>query len=240
MIIYQIKISKDIVKEILEIQPSANIMIITTKEKTNSHITELFDMGISSTIQKPINALELEKSLLGILEKKDIQEVTHITDFDGLLSSSRIISENRIKSITNAEQSVIDTWLKNTKEKQDIVLDREIIEATCNQCKSPNMVYSSKCPSCKQINIKQEILVEHYSCGEVYVKEIGSNICPKCNKNIGSVGKDYRENIDYYVCKSCNDKFPRPFFELICLKCGNIFVEGAILWQKDTLYRVKK
>jgi len=228
---------KDIVKEILEIQPSANIVIITTKEKTDSHITDLFDIGISSIIQKPLNVLELEKALLGILDKKD---TSHKERFNVLLSSSSIISENRMKNITNTDQPEIEMWLKNTKENQDIILDREILEATCNQCKSPNIIYSSKCPSCKQINIKQEILVEHYSCGEVYVKKIDSNICPKCNKSIGLVGKDYRENTDYYVCKSCNDKFPRPFFELICLKCGNVFVESTIEWQKDTLYRVKK
>jgi phage FluMu protein Com len=100
-------------------------------------------------------------------------------------------------------------------------------------------MYSVKCPSCKQINIKQEILIEHYSCGEVYPKETGSDTCPKCNKHIGSVGKDYLESTDYYVCKSCNDKFPRPFYELICLECGNVFVESTIKWKKDTLYRIK-
>ena len=232
---------KEIVQDILEMQPSANIIVITTKEKRDSRITELFDIGISSITQKPLNESEIEKSLSGLYEKKETKKEENYEDrFNAILSTSNMISENRIKSMTNAEQPHIDAWLKNAKENHTITLEKEILEAICSQCKSPNIAYSSKCPSCKQINIKQEILVEHYSCGEVYVKESGSNTCPKCNKNIGSVGKDYRENTDYYVCKSCNDKFPRPFFELICLKCGNIFVEGAIEWKKDILYRVKK
>ena len=231
----------DIVKDILEMQPSANIVIITTKEKTDPHITKLFDIGISSITQKPLKETELEKSLFGtIKEKNNKKESTNEDKFDTLLSSSSIISKNRVKSITDANELEIESWFEKAKENQKIILDKEILEATCNQCKSSNITYSSKCPSCKQINIKQEILVEHYSCGEVYVKEVGSNICPKCNKNIGLVGKDYRENTDYYVCKSCNDKFPRPFFELICLKCANVFVEGTIQWEKNTIYKVRK
>ena len=229
---------KKFVIEILEIQLSAKIAIITAKEQTDPKITELFDIGVSSIIRKPVNALELKNSIFTMLEEKIVEEVMPMEERFKMLLSHSIISENRTKNIIHANQSEIESIIQNAKKNQMIVLDREILEATCNQCKSPDIVYSSKCPSCKQMNIKQEILIEHYSCGEVYPKEIGSNTCPKCNKNIGLVGKDYLESTDYYVCKSCNNKFPRPFFELICLKCGNIFVEGTILWQKDTLYRV--
>jgi DNA-binding NarL/FixJ family response regulator len=231
---------RNIVNKIFEIQPSAKIFIITAKEKTDPHITELFDIGISSIIQKPLNLTEFKKSLSRIFEKKDTLENTSIEEkFELMLSTGKIISENKVKSIFSTDQSEVETLMQQKKEDQTLILDKEILEATCNQCDSPNIVYSVKCPNCKQINIKQEILIEHYSCGEVYPKEIGSDICPKCNKHIGSVGTEYRESTDYYVCKSCNDKFPKPFFELICLNCGNIFVEGTIQWKNDKLYQVK-
>jgi len=235
------QILKKIINEILEIQPSAKIIVITAKEKTDPQITELFDIGILSITQKPLDSMELKKSLVDIFEKRDSWEKVSMEEkFEILLSSSSIISESRIKSILNVDQSEIEILLKNAKEDQRIILDKEILEVICNQCKSSNITYSSKCPKCKQINFTQEILIEHYKCGEVYQKEAGSNICPKCNNNIGSVGKDYLENTDYYVCKSCGDKFPRPFFELICLECGNVFVEGATQWKKNILYRVRK
>jgi DNA-binding NarL/FixJ family response regulator len=231
---------RNIVNEIFEIQPSAKIFIITAKEKTDPHITELFDIGISSIIQKPLNLTEFKKSLSRIFEKKDTLENTSIEEkFELILSTGKIISENKIKSIFSTDQSEVETLIQKKREDQILISDKEILEATCNQCDSPNIVYSVKCPNCKQINIKQEILIEHYSCGEVYPKEIGSDICPKCNKHIGLVGTEYRESTDYYVCKSCNDKFPKPFFELICLNCGNIFVEGTIQWKNDKLYQVK-
>jgi len=240
---------KNFVMDILEIQLSAKIAVITAKEQTDPKITELFDIGVSSIIRKPLNVTELKNSIFIMLEEKGVGESMpmeekgvgesmSIEERFKMLLSCNIISENRTKTILHVNQSEMESIIQNAKKNQSIVSDREILEATCNQCKSPNIVYSSKCPSCKQTNIKQETLVEHYSCGEVYPKEIGSNICPKCNKHIGSVGKDYLESTDYYVCKSCDDKFPRPFFELICLECGNVFIEGTILWQKDVLYRV--
>jgi DNA-binding response OmpR family regulator len=231
---------KNIVNEILEIQPSAKILIITAKEKTDLHITELFDIGISSIIQKPLDSTELKNSLLMIIEEKENKKDESIEEkFELISSSCKTISENRIKNIFSANQLEIEALIQKKKDDQIISTDKEILEATCNQCESSDIMYSVKCPSCKQINIKQEILIEHYSCGEVYPKETGSDICPKCNKHIGLVGKDYLESTDYYVCKSCNDKFPRPFYELICLECGNVFVESTIKWKKDTLYRIK-
>lgn len=231
---------KNSVKEILEIQPSAKIIIITTKEKTDSQITELFDIGISSITRKPIDSEELEKSLSGVLEKKEVErKITIEEEFDKNISRHKLISENKIRKEFNEHQSEIDSLIQKKITEQVMVLDKEVLEATCNQCNSPEIVHNSKCPSCKQINIKQENLIEHYSCGEVYPKEPGSDICPKCNKHIGLVGKDYLESTDYYVCKSCNDKFPRPFFELICLNCSNVFIEGAIQWKKDKIYRIK-
>lgn len=232
---------KNMIEETLELQPSAKILVMTAKEKTDTHITKLFDIGISAIISKPLNFAEVEETMSYIFEKNEKKQEKSLEEkLDILLASNSIISEQRIRNITDGDESKLEEWIKKAKQNQKIVMDKEILQATCNQCKSSNITYSSKCPSCKQINIKQEILIEHYSCGEVYQKEPGSNICPKCNKSIGSVGKDYLENTDFYRCNSCNDKFPRPFLELICLNCSNVFVESAIQWKKDTLYKIKR
>ena len=46
---------KNIVKNVLEIQPSVKIIIITTKEKTDPYIIDLFDIGIMSITPKPLD-----------------------------------------------------------------------------------------------------------------------------------------------------------------------------------------
>ena len=170
---------KKFVMEVLEIQLSAKIAVITAKEQTDPKITELFDIGVSSIIEKPLNEIELRNSIFTMLEEKVVEEMVPMEERFKMLLSHNIISENRTKSIINANQSEIESIIQSAKKNQMIVFDREILEATCNQCKSPDIVYSSKCPSCKQMNIKQEILIEHYSCGESISKRNWFQHMPK-------------------------------------------------------------
>ena len=109
-----------------------------------------------------------------------------------------------------------------------------------NSITQKNITFISECPNCKGINFKQQNLMEHYRCGEVFPKEPNINICPKCNRDVGSVGKDYREFSDYFVCNSCNDKFPRPFLRFSCLDCGNFFIEKLAAWKKGRIYKIQK
>jgi tRNA pseudouridine55 synthase len=55
----------------------------------------------------------------------------------------------------------------------------------------------------------------------------------------GVVGTDYREFTDYYICSSCNDKFPNPLFKLTCLDCGNVFLDKLASWKKNKLYKIQ-
>ena len=102
------------------------------------------------------------------------------------------------------------------------------------------MTYISECPKCNGVNFKQKDLVEHYSCGEIYPKETDYKTCVKCNKQIGSVGTDYREFSGYHVCSSCNERFNRPLFKFACLDCGNIFIDVLAQWKKSKLYKIQR
>ena len=130
--------------------------------------------------------------------------------------------------------------VKKSKEARHINFETEILEAACNQCNSTNITYVAECPNCKGINFKQQNLVEHYRCGEVFPKEPNNNICPKCNRDIGSVGTDYREFTDFYVCNSCNDRFPKPLSRFNCLDCNNFFIDKLANWKKGKKYKVEK
>lgn len=229
------------VSEILKILPSAEIIIITTKEKSDPKITRLLDMGISAIICKPLDIEDIKISLSHILEEdKSNQETKIMKNFELLINSHDQISINKIKDIFKVEQSEIESMIKNSIENRKIILNREVLEAACNQCNSTNINYTSECPQCKGINFKQQGLIEHYNCGEVYPKEGNYNTCPKCNKEIGTVGKDYREFLEYYVCSSCNERFSRPLSKFTCFECGNMFIETLASWKKSKIYKIQK
>ena len=181
------------------------------------------------------------------LEKSDLLQIEYFSDepkigkdFESILFSCNQISHNKIKDILKTEQSEIEIMIKNAIESRKIILDKEILEAACNQCNSTNITYISECPKCNGTNFKQKDLIEHYSCGEVYPKETGYDTCPKCNKQIGSVGTDYREFLEYHICSSCNDRFPKPLFKFTCFDCGNIFIDKLASWKKSKLYKIQR
>jgi len=233
--------TKNIINQIFEIQPNAKIIIITAKEKKDFEIMELLNTGIVSMIQKPLSFPDFKKSLLGIFEKENNMQETQIGEnFEVLLSLSNRISQNKMHDILKTGLPEIESLIKKGIDKRNIILEDEILEAACNQCGSTNITYISECPNCKGINFNQQNLIEHYNCGEVFPKDPNNNTCPKCNKEIGSVGTNYREFSDYYVCNSCNDKFPRPLLRFNCLKCNNFFIEKLAAWKKGKIYRVQK
>ena len=229
------------ISEILEIHPSAEIIIMTTKEKSDPKLTRLIDIGISSIIYKPLNIDDIKKSFLHILEEDNSnQETKTVKNFELLVNSYNQISMNKIIDIFKAEQLEIEDAIKNMIENRKIILSKEILEATCNQCNSTNISYTSECPKCKGINFKQQGLIEHYDCGEVYPKEGNYQTCPKCNKQIGAVGKDFREFLEYYICSSCNERFSRPGSSFICFECGNTFMDTMAFWKKSKVFKIQK
>jgi DNA-binding NarL/FixJ family response regulator len=240
---------KKTIKETLEIQPNANVIISTAREKTDPEILQLFDIGISSVLYKPFVFENFKKSFSYMnkveeqdVEEKDTREEEKDTkkDFEIVLLSHKQITDNEFRDIYKIDRSEADEIIRNALNNKTIALDKEITEAACNQCDSTNITYTAECPQCNGINFKQKDLVEHYDCGEIYPKESNYKTCPKCSKQIGSVGTDYREFAGYHVCSSCNGRFDRPLFKFSCLDCGNIFIDVLASWKKSRLYKIQK
>ena len=241
---------KNTIKDVLEIQPNANVIVSTAKEKTDPEILELFDIGVSSVLCKPFIFEDFKESFSymireieePIVEERDTEteERDTETEFEEALLSHRQITDNKFKDIYKIKKSEADEIIKNALNNKAIILDKEISEAACNQCDSTNITYTSECPQCNGINFKQKDLVEHYDCGEIYPKESNYKTCPKCNKEIGSVGTDYREFAGYHVCSSCNGRFDRPMFKFACFDCGNSFIDVLASWKKSKLYKTQR
>ena len=170
-----------------------------------------------------------------IVEERDTK-----AEFESALRSHKQITDNEFKDTYKIKKSEVDEIIKNALNNKTIILDKEISEAACNQCNSTNITYTSECPQCNGINSKQKDLVEHYDCGEIYPKESNYKTCPKCSKQIGSVGTDYREFAGYHVCSSCNGRFDRPMFKFACFDCGNSFIDVLASWKKSKLYKIQR
>ena len=252
---------KKTIKEVLEIQPNANVIISTAKEKDDPEILKLFDTGISSIIYKPfiyedfkkyfsyMSGVKVEEAITEkkaaaeeITEKKAAAEEIAKEEkyFESFLLSHKQITDIKFRDIQNIEKSKADKIIKDVLNSRSIIFDKEISEAACNQCNSTNITYTSECPQCNGINFEQKDLVEHYECGEIYAKGSDYRTCPKCNKQIGSVGTDYREFAGYHICSSCNERFNRPIFKFSCFNCGNTFIDVMASWKKSRLYKIQK
>ena len=235
---------KNAIKEILEIQPSAMILVVTTKERTDSELIQLLDLGISSIIQKPISLEEVKKSfsfLFEIKEEVKIEKPAEKKSESKLeLFSIDQITDNKFKDIFKLNQLDAETRIKDLVIQRKIIPDKEVLEAACNQCGSTNITYVSECPSCKGISFQQKKLIECYNCGKVYPKESETRMCTECNQELGAPGIGHRETSELYICASCNDRFPKPTSKFICLDCSHSFTETLIVWKKGKIYKIQK
>ena len=234
---------KKTIKEVLEIQPNANVMISTAREKTDAKILGLFDAGISSVLWKPFVFEDFRKSFShietepeeAIDKKRDAK-----TELESALLSHKQITDNQFRDIYKIEKSEADEIIKNAINDKKITMDRDVSEAACNQCNSTNITYTSECPQCNGINFQQKDLIEHYECGAIYPKESNFKTCDKCNKDIGSAGIEYREFAGHHICSSCNSRFDRPRFKFACFECGNSFIDVLASWKKSKIYKIHR
>ena len=231
---------KNVINEIFRIDSGANIIVETASDKSEPLIKELFNLGIFSLINKPIRFNDVQE-LVRTLESehkinKDEGPDTQSRIEEAFKTSKRITAKH-VSDLVDKELPSIDSILKNLESEGKIVSLGILNEVACNQCDSVRISQSARCPQCKAVEFKQQNLVEHYKCGEVYPKPSELDKCPKCNKDLGRLGTDYGELDNFYVCSSCNDKFPDAEYEFECRKCENKFEKHQAHWVKSMNYK---
>lgn len=115
------------------------------------------------------------------------------------------------------------------------VLDEkfEFISVGCPRCGSTNIVVIYRCPRCGSPLIKRQGLIEHVPCGYVGVEEElqaegGLGACPRCGKPLDR--ESTRMAGVWFICLSCNSRFPEPSHGLMCRVCRHGFtVREAVL-----------
>lgn len=98
------------------------------------------------------------------------------------------------------------------------------LSVLCPRCDSTNIAIVYRCPRCDSISIKKDLLMEHIPCGYVgfsrSFEEKGLAVCPRCGKPIS---EDTRVVGVWFVCLSCDSRFPEPKHNLFCRNCREFF-----------------
>jgi len=232
---------KEVISELLDIDSGVNIIVETANDKSEPIIKELFNLGVFSLINKPIRFNDVEE-LVKTLESEheankddsiDIQRKIQLA-----IKNSKRISVKHVSELVNKDMPYINEQLKDLEIHGKMISLGTINEISCNQCNSVRINQMAKCPQCKAIEFRQQNLVEHYKCGEVYPKPVELDKCPKCNKKLGRLGTDYGELDNFYVCTKCNDKFPEPEYEFECRNCENKLEKHQVNWVKSVNYKI--
>jgi len=226
--------AKEVMSNVFTIKPDAKIIIETADAKNDESIKDAMRDGAYQYIEKPIRFENL-KNVVKTLEEegKIIEEnpTDNAQKIESVMRSSSRISSAMLSECTNIKISEVMEFMKKLELEKKIIRIENIKEISCGQCGSVRIAQNFFCPSCHSSNFKQGKLIEHFKCGNVSVDEsYKNNTCPKCKKEIKIIGVDYKAIDNYYLCNDCNEKFPEPSQDYICVKCNNRFGLEKAKW----------
>jgi response regulator of citrate/malate metabolism len=247
---------RSVLTQILDVQPTARVILETATEKEDEGIKELIRLGIYQYLEKPIR-FESLKSAFETIEKEDFffQKETEqlqmlenaeeevkikvIDRVDFILNSSRQVSLSLIEQMIGFSDETIRLHLNSLERDGKIVNLGEKKEIACNKCSSVKTTQIFSCPSCNSSHFRLGKLIEHYNCGNVSEERTYENdTCPSCSKEIKALGVDYRIMPNHYICNNCSDVFSELSSEYLCLKCENKFVLSDVNWQSSCNYKL--
>jgi response regulator of citrate/malate metabolism/predicted RNA-binding Zn-ribbon protein involved in translation (DUF1610 family) len=235
----------DIMVEIFRIRYDAKIIIETASEKADESIKNVFRQGAYEYLEKPIRFENL-KNIISVFEeeekilnqKLESDPLSKSKLIDGFLRSSTQMSLARISQYCDMKKEDVYTYLKGLESNGKILQLDAIKEIACNQCSSVKIGETFHCPKCNISNFKRGKLIEHFKCGNVSLEEsYKDSICPKCHKEIKTIGIDYRTMENYYFCNDCGEKFAEILRQYVCLRCNNKFKLEHAKWITSECFR---
>jgi len=129
--------------------------------------------------------------------------------------------------------SDVDVFLKQLFDEE--ILERELYDKVlhCPKCNSANASVRYRCPYCTSFDVKKSSLIEHIPCGYIDTEERFQTddklVCPRCNKKLTKVDKDYRKAGIWCTCNECGKSFDIPTTSHFCRNCHEDFMfEDAI------------
>jgi response regulator RpfG family c-di-GMP phosphodiesterase len=247
---------RSVLTQMLDIQPSARIILETATEQHDEGVTDLIRLGIYQYLEKPIR-FEVLKNVFETLEnedlffKKDSDRNNMIEDAEDeiktklidrinfILNSTKQVSLNLIEQMIGFSDDAIKSYLKELENSGKIINLGEKKEIACNKCNSVKTTQLFSCPHCNSSHFRMGKLIEHYGCGNVSEEQTYKNdTCPHCQKKITAVGVDHRIMSNHYICNNCSDFFSEISSKYLCLKCENRFKLDEVNWQTSCNYKL--
>lgn len=230
------------------------VILETAAERSDEGVKEVIRLGAYQYLEKPIRYESL-KNIIQILEQESsflekeskMVEILKKTEeklqqqIDYLLRSSTRISIERLSQYTGSKQEQILPYLKKLESEGRIISLADLKEISCSMCDSVKVTPIFSCPSCNSSNFKHGKLIEHFKCGNVSIENTyTNNTCPKCHKEIRTIGVDYKIMDNYYICNDCENKFAELSQKFLCLKCNNAFDLNQGKWITSSSYKAMK
>lgn len=129
--------------------------------------------------------------------------------------------------------SDVDAFLKQLSKEG--ILEGELYDKVlhCPNCNSANVSVRYRCPYCESFDVQKSSLIEHIQCGYIDTEERFRTddklVCPRCNKTLTKVDKDYRKAGVWCNCNECGKSFDIPTTSHFCRDCHKDFrFEDAI------------
>ncbi|MFQ5440472.1 MAG: response regulator [Nitrosopumilaceae archaeon] len=247
---------RSVLTQILDVQPSARVILETATEQHDEGVTDLIRLGVYQYLEKPIR-FEVLKDVFETLEKEDLffkvksnpkkelenvekelkTEVGNRINF--ILNSTKQVSLNLIEQMIGFSDESIKLHLKDLEKSGKIINLGEKKEIACNKCNSVKTTQIFSCPHCNNSHFRLGKLIEHYVCGNVSEEQTYKNdTCPSCNKKINAVGVDYRIMSNHYICNNCSGDFSELSLDYLCLKCENKFKLDDVNWLTSCNYKI--
>lgn len=110
-------------------------------------------------------------------------------------------------------------------EAQDLINPRFVTKTySCSHCDSAFLSFKETCEDCGSEDLRVAELVHHFRCGYVGEKEEFEQkdqlVCPKCDRQLRSIGADYDKPSIIYVCRECGHRSQQAVTTTRCFHCG--------------------
>ncbi|MGI0046823.1 MAG: response regulator [Nitrosotalea sp.] len=234
--------ANEVISQLFDIRSDVKIVMETAEDKEEPVIKEAIRQGIYLYLQKPIR-FDNMKNIMKIIEEEDavLKNASTSSDknIDSYLLPKTVISLARLTEYSSQQTEQLLVYLKNLESQGKVIPISDLKEIACNLCNSVRIEQDFHCPSCNSHDFSQAKLIEHFKCGNVTQENTyENNICPKCRKELKIIGVDYKTIDNFYICKSCKEKFPEPSVKYICGKCNNKFGIEQANWLTSKAFKV--
>ncbi len=215
-------------------------IVITSAFEDPERIKMAEKAGAVGFIAKTYSGLRIIISLYTAIDKWK--------KYDDYAYKKRLINNPHVKEVlqtvmnTPAKQQVkhdiwydnltLETTATNTKILESLVdagyIGKEQTEMTlsCPHCNSINLTPKYGCPNCGESNFSRGTVLEH-KCGFTefenrFIKpDDGKLVCPKCNKELKTLGVDYFKMDSAFRCQKCSNVSITPDTRYRCNDCDH-------------------